>query len=222
MKTLIGVAVLASILSGCNQENSQIPATTNTPAPTITATPGPTSASPSASVFTQHDSVGEFYVDYTGPKRPSLNAINAGGRFVTSSQQFILDAQMAGPINSGDQNYYVWGIQRGTAVSSPFADEPNVLFDAVVSAAVSPAGVVSATVNLLNGAPAQTVTAVLTAPDTIEVTIPVADLPMAASLTPANYLWNLWPRSGVGGASAAQVASFIPENAVAPFTSTLY
>lgn len=127
---------------------------------------------------------------------------------------------MAGPILSGDNNYYVWGIQRGSATTAPFPDEPNVKFDAVVVATVASTGATSAIVNRLDKSPPTPVAANLTAPDTIEITIPISAVPpTTAGITAANYTWNLWPRSGVGGTPAAQIAAFIPNNALAPLLS---
>jgi hypothetical protein len=54
---------------------------------------------------------------------------------------------------------------------------------------------------------------VLAAPDTFIVSVAAALLP-STGLTPDHYTWNLWPRSGLGGAPAAQIASFIPDDAM--------
>jgi hypothetical protein len=180
----------------------------------ITLTPQP------PSIFTEHKAAGQFYVDYTGPKRPAIDALNAGGRYFTASQQLVLDAQLAGAVFTGETNYYVWGIQRGSGTVAPFPDEPNVKFDAVVVVTADPAvGTLKAVVNLLKGAPAQAVTATLLKPDTIEVVVPAAMLAPTTAVPVAGYQWNLWPRFGLGGAPAAQIASFIPENALASFVS---
>ncbi len=124
---------------------------------------------------------------------------------------------MAGPVFAGGPNYFVWGIDRGGATNAPFPDEPNVKFNAVVVVTADPAKgtALVAVVNLLNGSPAQPVPAGLLAPDTIEVQIPASMLPPTGTLTASQYLWNLWPRSGLGGSAAAQIASFIPDNAMA-------
>ena len=177
---------------------------------------GPTPEAPSAFQIGQVPNA--FYVDYTGPKRASIDPILAGGRFFQISQTIVFDAQMAGPIASGDQNYYVWGIQRGSASTAPFPNEPNVIFDAVAVASVAPSGVVTAIVNRLDGSAPTTVVATLTAADKIEITIPVAALPPTTAIVPVHYQWNLWPRSGLGGTPAAQIAAFIPDNALAPLT----
>lgn len=182
---------------------------------------GDTGSAPSliASPFQVVQPAGVFYKDYTGPQRPALDAIAAGGKYSAGAQTIVLDARMAGPVLSGGPNYFVWGFDRGGATNAPFPDEPNVKFNAVVVVTADPAtGTVTGTVNALNGQPAQPVTVVLTAPDTLEVTVSASQLP-TTGLAPSAYVWNLWPRSGVGGATADQIASFIPENAMAPLVA---
>ena len=160
-----------------------------------------------------------YYGDYTGPQRTSLLAVRAGGAFDATAQTIVLDAQMASPIFDGNTNYYVWGINRGNATNAPFLHEPNVIFDAVVLVTANPiTSALSGVVNLLNGTPPQPISATLLAPNTIEVSVPTGLLPPTKSgLTAAGFVWNLWPRSGVGGSATAQIASFIPQNAMAPF-----
>jgi hypothetical protein len=189
-----------ALLAGCGGSGSTAPV--------------PTAPSP----FQFVQPAGVFYKDYTGPQRPAIDAVAAGGKLVAASQTIVLDAQMAGPVAAGAPNYYVWGFDRGGAANAPFPDEPAVSFNAVVVVTVGATGTPSGVVNLLNGSPAQPVTATLTALDTIEVTIPVALLP-STGLAASAYRWNLWPRSAVGGAAAAQIASFIPENALAPLVA---
>ena len=177
----------------------------------------PTLGSGSAFAFRFNESVGQFYRDYTGPQRPALNAIGADGSFVAASQTIVLIAKMAGPVFGGGPNFFVWGIDRGGATNAPFPDEPNVKFNAVVVVTADPANgtALTATVNLLNGSPPQTVAAGLLAPDTIQVVVPASALPATGTIAAAQYQWNLWPRNGLGGTAAAQIASFIPDNALA-------
>jgi peptidoglycan/LPS O-acetylase OafA/YrhL len=159
-----------------------------------------------------------FYVDYTGPQRNSILAVAAGGFLMSATQSFVLNGKMAGPIVDGNTNFYVWGFNRGAATMAPFPDEPNVKFDSVLAVTVTPTGAASGTINLMNGATPASVPVTLTAPDTLSVTFPVAMLPQTGTTPPSGYVWNLWPRNGLGGAPAAQIASFIPENAMAPFS----
>ncbi len=201
MRACLPIAAVVLIATGCSGGNS-------------------VSLAPQQSVFQISQVAGTFYVDATGPTRSALDPLQAGGRYFSGSQQIVFDARMAGPILSGDNNYYVWGIQRGSATTAPFPDEPNVKFDAVVVATVASTGATSAIVNRLDKSPPTPVAANLTAPDTIEITIPISAVPpTTAGITAANYTWNLWPRSGVGGTPAAQIAAFIPNNALAPLLS---
>jgi hypothetical protein len=186
----------------------------------VNSTPVPMPA-PTSPFFTiTQTATQSAYVDYTGPVRPALTVLRAGARYVSASQTWILDAQMAGPVFTGGPNFYVWGINRGGAGPPPFPDEPNVIFDAAVAVTADPANgtTLTASVTLLKpaGGPALPASAVLTAPDTIELTIPLASLP-PDGFAIAAYTWNLWPRNGLGGVPAVQIASFIPQNAVAPF-----
>jgi hypothetical protein len=159
-----------------------------------------------------------FYVDYTGPQRNSILAVAAGGFLMTATQNFVLNGKMAGPIVDGNTNYYVWGFNRGAATSAPFPDEPNVKFDSVLAVTVTPSGAATGAINLMNGATPASVPVTLIAPDTLSVTFPVTMLPQTTTTLPSGYVWNLWPRNGLGGVAAVQIASFIPENAMAPFS----
>jgi hypothetical protein len=198
---ILALASLAGLLAACNGGN---------------ASP-PTVATGNPFAFRFNESAGQFYRDYTGPQRPALNAIGADGSFVAASQSISLIAQMAGPVFAGGPNYFVWGIDRGGATNAPFPDEPNVKFNAVVVVTADPANgtALTAVVNLLNGAPPQPVAAALLAPDTIQVVVPASALPATGTIAAAQYRWNLWPRNGLGGSPAAQIASFIPDNALA-------
>jgi hypothetical protein len=202
--------VLTAVLAGCGGNG------------TVSPSPFPTTgvASPFFS-FTQ-SAAQSLYVDYTGPQRPALSPLRAGGRFIAATQSWVMDAQMAGPVFTGGPNFYVWGVNRGGAGPGPFPNEPNVIFDSVVIVTADPAKgtMLTAAVTLLNapaGTPAGPASAVLLAPDTIELTVPLASLPPNGFATTA-FTWNLWPRSALGGTPAAQIAGFIPQNAEAPFT----
>lgn len=173
------------------------------------------STAPAAPRFT--NSV--FYKDYVGPQRPAILAASADGMFLTASQNIVLTARMSGPIFTGGPNFYVWGFDRGGAVNTvaPFPDEPNVKFNAVVVVTADPANGTNLTgiVNLLDGSTPKSVTsAVLLAPDTMQIVVAASLLPSTGFAPPA-YTWNLWPRNALGGAPSAQIASFIPDNQMA-------
>jgi hypothetical protein len=198
---VLALACVSAVLGGC---------TGNSSTPT-----------PPAPEFRFVKPSGGFYSLYTGPQRPALNAIAADGSFNTSTQTISLVARMAGPVFDGAPNFYVFGFDRGGAAAgtAPFAGEPNVKFNAVALVTANANGTFTGVINLLNGAPAQPIPFVVAiAPDTIQVQFPAAMLP-STGVAPALYTWNLWPRSAVGGSAAAQIASFIPENAMASLTT---
>ncbi|MFN2461380.1 MAG: hypothetical protein ABR591_11930 [Candidatus Velthaea sp.] len=156
------------------------------------------------------------YVDYTGTPRASLDAIQATGEFSTSNQMISLEAKMAGPIVDGNDNIYVWGINRGGGTNT-FPDEPNVLFNAVVVVHVGPTGaIIAPAVNLLSAGPpvAQSLPTanVFIKNQKVQMLVPAALLP-TTGLSPSSYTWNLWPRVGLGGLPSAQIQDFIPDNA---------
>jgi hypothetical protein len=160
---------------------------------------------------------GNFYAFFGGPQRPSVNALRAGGQISASTASITMTAQMAGNIADGNTNYYVWGFNRGNATNAPFQGEPNVIFDAVVVVTVAPDGSATGAVNLIPpGAPVTlAASAIQISGAQITVTVPTATLPPTGAVAASGYAWNLWPRVAIGG-SQAQVASFIPENAMLP------
>ena len=176
---------------------------------------------PAAAGFRFTEAAGTFYKDYTGPQRPAVSAIGAEGVFSAAAQTIVVTGKMAGPVFTGGPNYYVWGFDRGGAASgsAPFPDEPNIKFNAVLLVTADPANgsTLTGVINLLNGSTPQPLSPVLLAPDTIQVSFPASMLP-STGFTPSQYTWNLWPRSGLGGSAAAQIGSFIPDNAMAGLT----
>ncbi len=162
---------------------------------------------------------GTYYALATGPLRPSLDVIGATGAYNTSAATITLRAKLAAPVVLGGPNYYVWGLDRGGATFAPFPGEPKVLFNVVIVETVQANGSYDSVVSTLGtGALSTTLppTATAIANDTIAVTFPASLVP-STGLSPNAYLWNLWPRSGVGAADAkTQLASFAPENAVLP------
>jgi hypothetical protein len=157
---------------------------------------------------------GAFYPLYGGERRAALDAIQATGEYTAAVGTLTFTALMAGPIASGQDNYYVWGVDRGGATFAPFPQEPNVKFNAVVVVEAQAEGGANASVVLIPGAatPLQA-SAVHIDGAKIAVSIPASLLPSTGS-APASYRWNLWPRDEVGG-PPSQVAKFIPENALA-------
>ncbi|PZR55974.1 MAG: hypothetical protein DLM50_09120 [Candidatus Meridianibacter frigidus] len=160
---------------------------------------------------------GHVYALYTGPVRPALDAIGVKGTFSQASNTLTFTAQMAGPIVVGAPNYYVWGINRGGATNAPFPGEPNIVFNAVVVVTVNPDGTASGSVVLLpGGATPLDSSAISISQNFISETFPASLLPSTGAQI-SGYMWNLWPRSGLGGTPQAQIQTFAPENAELPF-----
>jgi hypothetical protein len=204
--------LLFAMLAGCGGNGTVSPIALATP-------PG---SSPFFSVT--QTAAQSLYVDYTGPQRPALSPLRAGGRFIQATQSWVFDAQMAGSVFAGGPNFYTFGVNRGGAAApGPFPDEPNVIFDSKILVTADPANgtALTTTLTLLKapaGTPTGTASAVLLAPDTIELRVPLASLP-PNGLTPPAFTWDMWPSNGVGGMPAAQIAGFIAQNAETPFTS---
>ena len=157
---------------------------------------------------------GAFYPVYTGEKLAALDPIQATGEFTPAVNTLTFTAMMAGPIQSGQDNFYVWGINRGSATLAPFPQEPNIIFDAVIVVEVPPTGGVNASVSLIPGATTSLkASAVLIEGAKITVSVPASVLPSTGT-SPSGYRWDLWPRDAVGG-PPSQVAKFIPDNALA-------
>lgn len=158
---------------------------------------------------------GVFYANYTGDKRPALDVGQATGEFSASLQRFYLTAKMADAVVSGNDNFYVWGVDRGGATLAPFPGEPRVIFNSVVVVHVFPNGTFTGVVNLIPGPSTPLPSGNVFVGDAkVSVTVPAALLP-STGISPQAYLWNLWPRAAVGG-PPSQIASFAPENEMAP------
>jgi hypothetical protein len=160
---------------------------------------------------------GNFYAQFTGDHRPALNALQATGELGTATGNITLSGLMAGPIVDGNTNFYIWGFNRGAATNAAFPGEPNVIFDAVAVITVQPDGTASGAVTLIPGGPAGTIaaSAIQINGAKIQISFPASLLPPTGTVSAAGYIWNLWVRNAVGG-PPSQIASFIPENAMAP------
>jgi hypothetical protein len=111
---------------------------------------------------------------------------------------------------------FVWGIDRSlNPPASPFANRPNIKFDAVV--------VVSLDANLSPTALVKDLARGTTTPlpagsasiqgRSVSVTVPASLLP-STGLAPSQYRFNYWPEDG-GPPVSASVASVAPENTTA-------
>jgi hypothetical protein len=160
---------------------------------------------------------GAFYAVFTGDKRAALDVVQATGEYTAATNTFTFSALMAGPIFSGQDNYYVWGIDRGGATNAPFPQEPNVKFNAVIEVEAEAEQTANASVTLIPGATTPLdPSAVHIDGAKITVSVPASVLPSTGSAAAA-YAWNLWPQTDAGNVPPSQISKFAPENALAPF-----
>lgn len=173
----------------------------------------------------------QFYEFYVGPQRDDLNVVAASARF-QPGKGLVLRGEMAGkidrtPATSADDSFYVFGINRGSAHAvAPFFNRPGVVFDAVVVVSVThDSGVSAAVVDLTTGRRTTLAAgSVKIEGREVRVTVDPSVLPVPAGGKPmSQWTFNLWPRSSLANPTptTAQphpsfVASFIPENAMAP------
>jgi hypothetical protein len=171
-----------------------------------------------------------FYEFYVGPKRADLDVVAASAR-VQPGKGLTLTGRMVGnidqnPATSADDSFYVFGINRGSAKAvTPFFGRPNITFDAVVVVSVTHDSGVSASVRDLTTGAATTLppgSVKIDGPN-VRVTLDPALLPTPAGGVPlSQYTFNLWPRSSLANPTStitghdSFVASFVPENAMAP------
>ncbi len=166
-------------------------------------------ASPAAA-GTHSDTVGDILTTYTGPTDNALDVTS-----VTAFQDatnVTLIATLNGDIDPASGDVYVWGVNRG--VGLPLLDTgpapqvgKGVDFDAV---AVLQPGAMSFIALIL---PTSSTTplaagAVTFTGNTLKAVIPLSMLPSNGA-DPSHYLYNLWPRKGLG--NNAQIADFAPD-----------
>lgn len=151
------------------------------------------------------DKAGDFIPSYTGPKNADLDVIAAKASY--NGSIFRLDATTAGPIGQTAGGVYVWGFNRGAGTARFGAIAPNVTFDSVII--IDPKGTVTVR-DLVTGAATVLPTGSVTVSgNTISVSVP-ANLLSSQGLKTAQFLANLWPRSGLVGNET--ISDFAPDN----------
>ena len=162
-------------------------------------------ASP-ALATTVTDPVGDFAPTYTGPLDADLDVTSFTVQYLTGSSTFQLSATFAGLIDTAKLGFYVIGANTGTGTNSFAAiGLGNVRFNQAIviqkdgSAAI--AGV---------ALPAGSVTI---AGNGFTALVPLSRLP-PTGFVPADYGFNLWPRTAVAGITGnAAISDFAPNNA---------
>jgi len=158
-----------------------------------------------APAATVSDPVGDFIPSFTGTASPDLDVTSFSVDYVSLKKTFLLGASLAGPVNLSTAGLYVIGVNTGTGTLAPFAGigEPNVTFNqaiaiqkngsATIGQTALPTGSFTLVGNVLTG------------------TVPLSLLPSTGA-APANYGFNLWPRTGLGNNN--QITDFAPQNAL--------
>lgn len=151
------------------------------------------------------DDPNDFLSTYTGPLDGDLDVLSVSA--LQNGTNVTLTALLNGVPESTAGSAYVWGVNRGAGTQGLFTGATpvgqGVFFDAVVLIQATGARVVNIGGSSFNLA----ADAVSISGDTLSVTVPLADLP-STGFTTANYLYNLWPRSGL--TNNAQIADFAP------------
>jgi hypothetical protein len=157
------------------------------------------------------DATGDFLSTYTGPHNGDVDvaAVNA----IFNGDTVSLMALLNGAIGTTPGGIYVWGVNRGAGTEGLLAGTPpvgaGVFFDAVVI--LRPDGTGQVTTFNDGGLPPTntllTAGAITVSGSTITGVIPLSALP-SRGFAPADYLYNLWPRNGLG--SNTQIADFAP------------
>ena len=156
-----------------------------------------------ASAAPMSDPIGDFLPSYTGPHGADLDVIAVDPIF--DGGTFTLRSTSAGAIGTTPGGIFVWGVNRGSNTAGFGALAPGVLFDAVIVG--NPAGVSRVSVNGV--ATVLPSSAVTFSGAMLSIAVPLSLLP-STGFAAADYMFNLWPRSGAGG--TAVISDFAPDN----------
>ena len=124
------------------------------------------------------------------------------------------------PADASQNSLFVFGVNRGSPNAvAPFALRPGVVFDAVVVVSINNKTGITATVVDIVGGTRTAVSAdhIHIEGRTVRVNVDPALLPTpTGGVSIEHYTFNLWPREA--GGPDTTIASFIPENAMAPIS----
>jgi hypothetical protein len=167
-------------------------------------------AGQAAHASTVTDPAGDFLSTYTGPHNGDMDAISASA--FDDGTNVTLSATLNGAIGTTPTGFYVFGIDRGGGLplltfSSP-AVGAGVNFDAV--AVLIPGGGSFVDVILPTAETPVSLTDVTFSGSGFTAVIPLADLP-SNGFTPDHFLYNLWPRDGIGTMNNDQIPDFAPD-----------
>ena len=168
------------------------------------------------------DPLGDFLPTYTGPQDPGLDVV--AHEVILAGDRMNFFGRMAGPISPTQAigGLYLIGVDRGQGTprflnspASPPPIGPNVLWDFIVRINANGTG---AAVNSLLG--------ITTTLDPLDIAIngnefnasvPLSLMLPAATRSPEQWTYNLWPRNGVG--QNVQVSDLAPDDGNSPVHS---
>jgi uncharacterized protein (TIGR03118 family) len=152
-----------------------------------------------------------FYEDYKGPKLDQLNAVAAAGELQPDGS-FQFTGVNEGALDPKVAATYVFGIDRnGKLPTGPFANRPDIRFDALIEVSVTPGQATTASViDLANHTSTSLPQGSFSAAGrVIAVNVPGSLLP-STGLPPSQYRFNYWPEDA-DPTLKEQIASFVPE-----------
>lgn len=152
------------------------------------------------------DNANDFLPTFVGPNDPGLDVTSFSVNFNRATSEFLLGAVFSGVINPAGGGIYVIGVNTGTGPAAPFGSigAPNVRFNQVVRVNANGTGLISGP----TGGPLAA-SAITIAGNLFTVRVPLSTLP-STGFGPSKYLWNLWPRNGVGNNN--QISDFAPND----------
>ena len=144
------------------------------------------------------DGTGDWAIGYSG-NEADLDVTSFSASYNPTLNSFVLQATLAGAIDPSLGGIYVIGADTGAGANHPFTAQgaPGVVFDQVIIIQKTGAAAIS-------GHPALTATI---SGNWFDLIVPLADLPSTGFTNPADYAFNLWPRTG-----ANIITDFAPNN----------
>lgn len=158
------------------------------------------------------DPLGDFLPTYTGPQNGDLDV--AFTEVFLQAGTFNFTALLAGDIGTTPGGFYVFGVDRGQGTARFGALADNVLFDAVVIVNNDSTGLVR---DLLTGTVTPLEAGSISFGGAFLSALVDASLLPSTGFAPADYTFNLWPRSP--GTGTAAISDFAPDNANAAITA---
>lgn len=164
-----------------------------------------------AQATTVNDPIGDFIPTYTGPDQADLDVVSFSVTYNALQSAFLIQSTMAGAIDSALGGFYAIGVNTGTGPNS-FASIglDGVRFNQVI--AVQKDG--TAAIGGVALAPGS----VIISGATFSLLVPLSRLP-STGFDPAQYGFNIWPRSGAGGIEV--ISDFAPDDATISAAGTV-